>query len=113
MSETIELRSHSRVPITCFVDYMGKGLIGTGVTQDFSANGWHIKALKSQPIKVGMSLALRVHLTNHHIPIEVETAVVQWVKRREFGVHVGGMTSEVETRVRHFLESVVSLREAI
>ena len=113
MSGTFQFRTHSRMPITCFVDYVGEGLIGAGVTQDFSVDGWRIKAFKSQPIKVGMSLALRVHLPNQHIPIEVETATVQWVNRREFGVHVVDMSPEVEARVRQLSESVVNLRQAI
>ena len=113
MSGTFQFRTHSRMPITCFVDYVGEGLIGTGVIQDFSVDGWHIKAFKSQPIKVGMSLALRVNFPNQDIPIEIETALVQWVKKREFGVHVVDMSSEVEARVRQFIESVVNLRHAI
>ena len=113
MSGTFEFCSHSRILITCFVDYVGDGLIGSGVTQDFSIDGWRIKAFKSQPIKVGMSLALRVNLVNHHIPIEIETATVHWVNRREFGVHVVGMSPEVEARIRQFIESVANLREAI
>jgi PilZ domain-containing protein len=113
MSGTFQFRAHSRMPITCFVDYMGEGLIGTGVIQDFSVDGWHIKGFKSQPIKVGMSLALRVTLPSQRTPIEVETALVQWVNKREFGVHVVGMSPEVEDRVRHFIDSVVNLRHAI
>src|SRR6185436_9787498 len=113
MSRTFEFRTHRRMPITCFVDYVGEGLIGTGVTQDFSVDGWRIKAFKSQPIKVGMRLALRVNLPNQHIPIEIEMATVQWVDRREFGVHVVGMSPEVEARITQFIESVANLREAI
>ena len=113
MSGTFQFRTHSRMPITCFVDYVGEGLIGTGVIQDFSADGWHIKAFKSQPIKVGMSLTLRVNFPNQPVPIEIETALVQWVKMREFGVHVVDMSSEVEARVRQFIESMVNLRHAI
>ncbi|HKP00355.1 MAG TPA: PilZ domain-containing protein [Nitrospiraceae bacterium] len=113
MSGTFQFRTHNRMPITCFVDYVGEGLSGTGVIQDFSVDGWHIKAFKSQLIKVGMSLALRVNFPNQHMPIEIETALVQWVKRREFGVHVVGMSSEVEDRVRQFIESMVNLRHAI
>lgn len=113
MSETFQFRTHSRIPIICFVDYVGEGLIGTGVIQDFSVDGWQIKAFKSQPLKVGMSLVLRVNLPNQPIPIEVETAVVQWVTKREFGVHVVGMSSEVEARVRQFIESMANLPHAI
>ena len=52
MSRTFKFRTHIRIPVTCFVDYVGEGLIGTGVVQDFSVDGWHIDGLESQPIQV-------------------------------------------------------------
>ena len=108
MSPTFKFRTHIRIPVTCFVDFVGEGLIGTGVVQDFSVDGWQINGLESQPIQVGMSLALRVTLPNQPTPIEVEAATVQWVRGREFGVHVVSMSSEVEARVKRFIESVVN-----
>ena len=98
MRENFKSRTYIRIPITCFLDYVGDGVIGTGVVQDFSGDGWHITAIESQPIKVGMSLALHVTLPNQATPITVEAATVQWVRGREFGVHVVRMSSEVEAR---------------
>ena len=77
-------RSHIRIPIIWFVDYEGEGLFGTGIVQNFSVDGWHITAIESRPIQVGMSLAFRVTLPNQPIPIHVEAATVQWVRGREF-----------------------------
>jgi hypothetical protein len=98
MSQNFKPRTHLRVPITCFVDYVGDGVIGTGVVQDFSGDGWHISGIESQPIQVGMNLALRVTLPNQATPTTVEAATVQWVRGREFGVHVVRVSSEVEAR---------------
>ena len=89
-------RSRIRIPITSFVEYEGEGLFGTGVIQDFSVDGWHITAIETRPIQVGMSLALRVTLPNQPTPIDVEAATVQWVRGREFGVHVVNTDSEGE-----------------
>ena len=96
MRRTFISRKHIRIPIACFVEYIGDGLIGTGVIQDFSVDGWHITAIESRPIQVGMSLALRVTLPNQPIPIHVEAATVHWVRGREFGVHVVSTSLEGE-----------------
>ena len=96
MRRTFISRKHIRIPIACFVEYIGDGLIGTGVIHDFSVDGWHITAIESRPIQVGMSLALRVTLPNQPIPIHVEAATVQWVRGREFGVHVVNTNLERE-----------------
>lgn len=113
MSRTFKLRTHIRIPITCFVDYVGEGLIGTGVVHDLSADGAQIQGLPSQPVTVGKHLALRITLPNQHTPIEIEAAVVQWVQGHEFGVHIVDMSSEGKARVRRFIESAVNLRHAI
>ena len=96
MSRTFIPRTFTRIPITCFVDYVGNGVFGTGVIQDFSSDGWHITAIESRPIQVGMSLALRVTLPNQATPIDVEATTVQWVRGREFGVQVVRRRSVVE-----------------
>ena len=74
-------------------------MIGTGVVQDFSGDGWHINSIESQPIHVGMSLRLHVTLPNQATPITVEAATVQWVRGHEFGVHVVRISSEDEARI--------------
>ena len=94
-------RTHIRIPMAYFVNYVGEGLIGTGMVQNFSGDGWHITAIESQPIKVGMSLAFRVTLPNQPTPITVEATTVQWVRRPEFGVHVVSMNSKGEAGSAH------------
>ena len=105
MSPKFTFRTHVRIPVSCFVDYVGDGLIGTGVVQDFSVDGWRISG--EQPARVGMDLALRVMLPREPAPIEVEAATVQWVRGREFGVHIVRMSAEAEVRLRRWIESVL------
>ena len=87
-------RSRIRIPITWFVDYEGEGVFGTGIVQNFSVDGLHITTIEPRPIHVGMSLALRVTLPNQPIPIQVDAAMVQWVRGREFGVQVVSTNSK-------------------
>ena len=87
MSPKFTFRTHVRIPVSCFVDYVGDGLIGMGVVQDFSVDGWRISG--EQPARVGMDLALRVMLPREPAPIAVEAATVQWGRGREFGIHIG------------------------
>jgi hypothetical protein len=96
MEQKFISRRRIRIPSTWFVEYKGEGVFGTGVVQNFSIDGWHITTIEPRPIHVGMSLALRVTLPNRPIPIHVEAATVQWVRGREFGVHVMSTSSEGE-----------------
>lgn len=97
-------RRHIRIPIDCFVEYIGDGFIGTAVSQDFSVDGWHITAIESRPIQVGMRFALRVTLPTQPIPIQFEGATVQWVRGREFGVHMVRTSSEGKV-IQDFIHS--------
>ncbi|MEP6935177.1 MAG: hypothetical protein ABI988_14790 [Nitrospirota bacterium] len=96
MDRTFISRRHIRIPITWFVEYEDEGVFGTGVVRNFSVDGWHITTIESRPIHVGMSLALRVTLPNQPTAIHVETVTVQWVRGREFGVHVVSTSSAGE-----------------
>jgi PilZ domain-containing protein len=106
MSPKFKVRTHARIPVACDVKYVAEGLIGTGTVHDFSVDGWQISG--RTPVRVGMSLALRVTLPNELTPIEVEAATVQWVKGRAFGVQIVRMSAEAEARVRRFVESMVN-----
>ena len=99
MTQQFIARTHIRIPITWFVDYVGSGLVGTGVIHDFSLEGWRITAIESRPIQIGMYLVLSVTLPNQSTPIKVEAATVQWVNGCEFGVHVVRISAEGEARL--------------
>lgn len=105
MAKSQTSRSHSRVPVSCFLYYLGKGLVGTGKVCDLSVKGWRIEGDK--PVTVGMKLTLRVFLPDQPKAIDVDGVTVQWVKDRVFGLETVNMTAPAEARIRTFVESVL------
>ena len=98
-------RSHSRVPVRCFLYYLGEGLVGTGKVCDLSAKGWRIEGDK--PVSVGMKLTLRVFLPDQPRAIDIEGVLVQWVNGRQFGVEIVHMNAAAEARIREFVHSML------
>ncbi len=98
-------RSHSRVPVSCFLYYLGEGLVGTGEVCDLSAKGWRIEGDK--PVTVGMKLTLRVFLPDQPRAIDIEGVLVQWVNGRQFGLEIVHMNAAAEARIRKFVDSML------
>ncbi|MCC2640731.1 MAG: hypothetical protein K0S45_1144 [Nitrospira sp.] len=98
-------RSPSRVPVSCFLYYLGDGLVGTGRVCDLSVKGWRIDGDK--PVTVGMKLALRVFLPDQPKAIDIEGVTVQWVKGTMFGLKTVNMTVAAEARIHRFVESML------
>jgi hypothetical protein len=98
-------RSHSRVPVSCFLYYLGEGLVGTGKVCDLSVKGWRIEGDK--PVTIGMKLTLRVFLPDQPKAIDIEGVTVRWVKDRVFGLETVRMNANAEARIQRFVESVL------
>jgi hypothetical protein len=106
MAKSQTSRSHSRVPVSCFLYYLGEGLVGTGKVCDLSVKGWRIDGDK--PVAVGMKLTLRVFLPDQPKAIDVEGVTVKWVKDRVFGLETVRMTAAAEARIHRFVDSVLN-----
>ena len=98
-------RSHSRVPVSCFLYYLGEGLVGTGKVCDLSVKGWRIDGDK--PVTVGMKLTLRVFLPDQPKAIDIEGVTVQWVNDRQFGLEVVNMNANAEARIHEFVTATL------
>ena len=98
-------RSHSRVSVSCFLYYLGEGLIGTGKVRDLSVKGWRIHGDK--PVTVGMKLTLRVFLPDQPKPIDIEGVTVRWIKDRQFGLETVNMNTNAKARIQDFVESML------
>lgn len=105
MAKQFKPRSHSRVPISCFLYYLGDGLVGTGKVCDLSVKGWRIEGDKA--VTVGMKLTLRVFLPDQPKAIDIDGATVQWVKDRAFGLEIVRMSASAEARIHKFVESML------
>lgn len=110
MAKSPTSRSHSRVPVSCFLYYLGEGLVGTGKVCDLSVNGWRIEGDK--PVTVGMKLTLRVYLPDQPKAIDIEGVTVQWTKDRQFGLEIANMNAHAMARIREFVESMVKASDS-
>lgn len=103
-------RSDSRVPVSCFLYYLGEGLVGTGKVCDISVKGWRIEGDK--PVTVGMNLALRVFLPDQPKALDIEGVTVQWVKGGTFGLEILNMTAAAEARIHRFVASMLKAADS-
>ncbi|GMV49871.1 MAG: hypothetical protein NBKEAIPA_00276 [Nitrospirae bacterium] len=105
MAESHKPRSHARVPVSCFLYYLGEGLVGTGKVCDLSVKGWRIEGDK--PVSVGMKLTLRVFLPDQPKAIDIEGVTVQWVQGHVFGLETVTMNAVAEARIQQFILSML------
>jgi hypothetical protein len=108
MTNSYKPRSHSRIPVSCFLYYLGDGIVGTGKVCDLSVKGWRIEGDK--PVQVGMKLTLRVFLPDEPKAIDVEGATVQWVRGATFGLETLKIAAPAALRIRRFVESMSTLQ---
>ena len=105
MAKHFKPRSHSRIPVSCFLYYLGEGVVGTGKVCDLSVKGWRIEGDK--PVSVGMRLTLRVFLPDEPKAIDIEGVIVQWVKDGAFGLENVGVNAASEARIKRFVDSML------
>jgi hypothetical protein len=105
MAKHFKPRSHSRIPVSCFLYYLGEGVVGTGKVCDLSVQGWRIEGDK--PVSVGMRLTLRVFLPDEPKAIDIEGVMVQWIKDGAFGLENVEVDAVAEARIKKFVDSML------
>lgn len=103
-------RSDSRVPVSCFLYYLGEGLVGTGKVCDLSVKGWRIDGDK--PVRVGMNLTLRVFLPDQSKAIDIDGVTVRWVKGTAFGLETVKMSAAAGARIHRFIELMLKAADS-
>jgi len=78
------------IPIT----YRGNGIAGEGMLKELSLSGGSIKG--NEPVSVGMALRLRIFVPGDPEPLEIDRAIVKWVKGMEFGVELTPENQDAE-----------------
>ena len=105
MAKPYKPSSRSRIPVSCFLYYLGEGVVGTGKVCDLSVKGWRIEGDK--PVSVGMRLTLRVFLPDEPKAIDIEGVIVQWVKDGAFGLENVGINAVSDARIKKFVDSML------
>ncbi len=101
MSQAFTLRVYRRVKTRCTVEYSINGLNGTGIVHDVSLTGYRV--VGDQYVARGDRLSLRIYLPLPSIPVEIESAQVQWVKGREFGLRPITHSHSAQATVTSFI----------
>lgn len=85
--------------------YLGKQVSGTGSAHDVSLAGWRI--VGDHHVTIGDTLSLRIFLPTVSDPVQIDSATVQWVKGREFGLCMRNLTPSIENAIKAFMHTTV------
>jgi hypothetical protein len=99
-------RIYARVKTEGSLYYLGPDGIGKGTVLDVSRTGWRVEG--EHAVSPGMLLALSVQLPTGSAPIQVEKAMVRWVKGREVGLRMVTMQPAEWTRLARFISATLT-----
>jgi len=101
MSKHFTLRTYQRVMRCSSSYYLSDDFLGKGIVRDISAGGCRIQG--DHQVKLGMRLTLRMDHPEDTVPLEIEQAVVQWVRGRDFGVRITQVPYSVRRRLARLI----------
>lgn len=78
------LRPYRRIPTRHALHYLSTEYVGKGIVTNLSQSGVRIQG--EHAVEPGLSLALRLTLSENGPTIEVERATVRWVDGYDFGM---------------------------
>jgi PilZ domain. len=84
--------------------YLGKHVSGTGSAHDVSLAGWRV--IGDHHVTIGDTLSLRIFLPTVSDPVQIDSATVQWVKGREFGLHMGTLPLSIQNAIKAFMHTI-------
>ncbi len=101
----IERRKHPRIRVQFRVTLsLASGRTpGEGKLLNLSQAGCAIQG--DRTLKKGDCVSLLIHASAHDRPIEIQSAVVRWVQRGDFGVEFERIQTEEATRLRQLLDT--------
>lgn len=99
------MRKNHRFKKLAPIQYLGDGIVGEGMIEDFSLSGSYVAGYV--PVSVGMTLALQIFVPGDPEPLLIDRAIVQWVKGSEFGVDFGTPQPEVAERITMVISRLV------
>ena len=102
------MRKGQRFKTFATVKYRGPRVAGEGIIKDLSLTGSYITG--NVPATVRMVLALEMFVPGDPDPLQVERAIVKWVKRAEFGVDFDNPPPEVAERITQLIATLVKTK---
>ena len=95
-------RMYRRLPTAYRAVYLLNSSFLKGVVKDLSLNGFRVEG--QSEIACNDTVMLRVWLPEGHGSIDIDQAVVRWVKNREFGIQIIALSNEADLRLALHVE---------
>jgi hypothetical protein len=102
------MRKGQRFKTFATVKYRGPRVAGEGIIKDLSLAGSYITG--NVPVSVGMILSLEMFVPGDPDLLQIEHAIVKWVKRAEFGVDFDNPPPEVAERITQLIATLVKTK---
>lgn len=99
------LRPYRRVPSRYDLYYLSADYVGKGIVTNLSHSGVRIQG--EHAVEPGLSLALRLKLTDDGPPVEVERATVRWVDGYDFGMEFDRLSPLAVAHITHTLNQKI------
>jgi hypothetical protein len=99
------MRKNHRFKKLVPMHYLGNGIAGEGMIEDFSLSGSYMTG--NAPVSVGTALALQIFVPGDPEPLLIDRAIVQWVKGSKFGVDFGTPQPTVAERIITVITTLV------
>lgn len=99
------LRPYRRVPSRYALHYLSPEYVGKGIVTNLSQSGIRIQG--EHTVEPGLSLALRLKLSDDGPTVEVERATVRWVDGYDFGMEFDRVSPMAAAHITHVLSQKI------
>ena len=105
MSPSATRRMYRRVSTEYASCYLTSSSLRQGIVRDLSLNGFRIAGQSGLPRNT--IVMVRLWLPDQEGSIDIDQAVVRWVKKREFGVQIITLSNEADLRLANHVEQAL------
>lgn len=111
MNPVVTRRMYRRVSADYPSCYLMGQVLRQAVIRDISLNGVRIQSLSDPPLNLLMML--RIWLPGQQESLDVDQAIVRWVRGQEFGVQFVSLSNEADFRLAAHIEQVLQQQPTI
>lgn len=99
------LRPYRRIPTRHALYYLSPDYVGKGIVTNLSQSGIRIRG--EHAVEPGLSLTLRLTLSDGGPTVEVERATVRWVDGYDFGMEFDHLSSLATAHITNVLSQKI------
>ncbi|NGZ98151.1 MAG: hypothetical protein CV089_18825 [Nitrospira sp. WS110] len=105
MNPVVTRRMYRRISADYASCYLMDSVLRQGVIRDISLNGGRIQCFSDPPEK--LLVMVRLWLPGQQESLDVDQAMVRWVRGQEFGVQFVSLSNEADFRLAVHIERII------